>query len=53
MNIFLINHTVYCDNVLTTVHAYSNIFHNGRISSDTIRTRKSVNNWIREKFRTF
>ena len=65
MNNFLINHTVYCEynrsimNVLTTVNAYSNIFRTGRISRNTIRTRKSVNNkenihaWIKEKLRTF
>ena len=50
MNTFLINHTVYCEykssimNVVTTVHAYSNIFHNGRISTNTVTTRESINN---------
>ena len=32
-------------NVLTTVHAYSEIFYNGQISSNIIRTREYVNNW--------
>ena len=50
MNTFLINHTVYCEynsskmNVLTTVHAYFNILHNGCKSKNTIRTCESINN---------
>ncbi len=50
MNTFLINHTVYCEynsskmNVLTTVHDYFNILHNGCKSTNTIRTCESVNN---------
>ena len=44
------NHTIYYEynssimNVLTTVHAYSNIIHNGRIYTNPIETREFVNN---------